>query len=310
MFDLDPWSKRHSEPEPRIHEELTDSARKRIAHTLRVVEKDEINSAYNSLIEFTGHDPHQFKYSHKRTEEQHQFIINGQLEPVLDYLEYVLNYIWRAKVSTGRHSSFKYNTNTLIEICAKIERALIEEGILIQMKPSPSEEMITDEWSRTSDYDKIVFQQLSDETIIESDQELRVLALGDTWKEPLEGYNEAWDMYKQGTHTYVVAEKLYNSIEAVCEKICIEQEGWLDEDAGVGDCISELREQGLFTPNDEMVAEWNQIASGIQIGVQRTGGDRKRHETIDQDYLILILHQVSSFLTFVIKRYERGVHHD
>jgi len=306
MFDYNPWSKRHSDPEPRIHEELTDNARKRIAHTLRFVNKDEINKAYDTLIEFTGKDPHYFEYDHDRKAEQYNLILNAEQETVLDYLEYLINVLWRTRQSvSGRYSSYKYETDDLIESCLKIEMALIEEGILIQMKPSPSEEMLNEEWSRNSDYNHILFQPLSDATIIESDQELRVLALGDKWKKPLAGYNEAWELYKDGTFTYVIPEKLYNSIEAVCQKICIELEGWLDEGAGVGDCISELREQGLFKPNDEMVAEWQQISSGIQIGVQRAGGDRKRHEQIDQDYLILILHQVSSFLTFIIKRYEK-----
>ncbi|MFD1586171.1 hypothetical protein ACFR9U_04195 [Halorientalis brevis] len=304
MFDFLPWSKRNSEPEQRIHEEITPPARKRIAHSLRFVEKEDISSAYDTLVELTGNDPHWFEYSHKRKQEQYNFILNVDDQDILlDYLEFLLNTIWRSR---GSYSTPTYSTNDLIEACLKVEMALIEEGILIQMKPSPSEEMIKDEWNR-NDYHKIIFQQLSDETIIESDQELRVLALGDTWKEPLEGYNEAWQLYKEGTFTYVIPEKLYNSLEAVCERICIDNEEWLDESAGLGDCISELREQGLFKPNDEMVAEWQKIASGIQVGVQRAGGDRKRHEKIDQDYLILLLHQVSSFLTFVIKRYEKEI---
>lgn len=306
MFGFDTWSKRNSEPEPRIHEELTAKSKKRIAHTLRFAEQQDINLAYDQLVELTGEDPAQFQYSHNRKDEQYEFITSDTDQDVLlDYLEILLNILWRLK-NDGRYSSkYKYEVDDLIKVCYKIERALIEEGILIQMTPSPSEEMSSDGWSRSS-YDTIKFQQLSDETIIESDQELRVLALGDEWKDELEAYNEAWRLYKDGTFTYVVAEKLYNSLESVCQKICIENEGWLDEDATVGECMSAMRKHGLFKPNDEMVAEWSKIASGIQIGVQRTGGDRKRHEQIDQDYLILILHQVSSFLTFVIKQYEKG----
>lgn len=311
MFDFDPWSKRNSEPEPRIHEEMTPAARKRIAHSLRIVRKDDISKAYNTLVELTGEDPEYFSYSRKRKKEQYEFITSTEDQDVLlDYLEILLNRIWRVYERVGRSKSYIYDPGDLVDICLKIEMALIEEGVLIQMKPSPSEEMTTDDWNRKTDYENIIFQQLSDETIIEADQELRVLGLGDQWKEPLEGYNEAWRLYKDETFTYAIPEKLYNSIEAVCGKICVEREGWLDEGAGVGACISELRQQGLFEPNDEMVAEWQKISSGIQIGVQRTGGDRKRHEKIDQDYLIMILHQVSSFLTFVIKRYERGEFRD
>lgn len=309
MFDLDSWSKRHSEPEPRVHEELTSTARKRIAHTLRVVPDEEIAKTYNLLIERTGEDPTQFGEGHSMSEGQYKFIIqNADQDVILDYLELLLNMLWRSEETVPRGTTYLYDEKELIPLCRKIEMALVEEGVLIQMKPSPSEEMVTDDWQRYSDYDKILFQQLSDETIIESDQELRILSLGDEWQDPLEGYNEAWELYKEGTFTYAIPEKLYNSLEAVCEKICVDLEGWLDKDPGVGQCISKLREKGLFTPNDEMVAEWEKIASGIQIGVQRAGNDRKRHENIDQDYLILLLHQVSSFLTFVIKRYEDGYH--
>lgn len=303
---FNPWSKRHEDSEPRIHQDLTDNARKRIAHIFQFVDKNDIDRAYDELVELTGEDPDYFEYSHKRTEEQYEFIINFEdQDVVLDYLELLINIVWRADIQKTYSTHKKYSEEKLIEKCLKIEKALVENGVLIQMSPSPSEEMITEDWSRMYDYDEIIFKQLSDETIIESDQELRALALGDEWKNPLEPYNEAWNLYKDNTFTYVVAEKLYNSIEAVCEKICIENENWLEEGATVGDCLDKLREKGLFKPNDEMVAEWNQIISGIQIGVQRTGGDRKRHEQIEQDYLILILHQVSSFLTFVIKKYEK-----
>lgn len=308
---FDPWSKRNSDPEPRIHQNLTPNARKRIAHTLEFVDQNDIDRAYDELVELTGKDPDVFNHSHSRNEAQYEFITNHEdQDVVIDYLELLINVVWRTEVEKRYTTENKYSEDKLIERCAKIEKALIENGVLIQMSPSPSEEMITDDWSRVYDYDKIIFKQLSDETIIESDQELRVLALGDEWKEPLEAYNEAWQLYKDDTFTYVVAEKLYNSLEAVCKEICIEKEGWLEEGATVGDCLDELREKGLFKPNDEMVAEWTQIAKGIQIGVQRTGGDRKRHEQIDQDYLILILHQISSFLTFVIKQYEKAEFQD
>ncbi|MCU4926638.1 hypothetical protein OB905_11705 [Halobacteria archaeon AArc-dxtr1] len=305
MWDINVWSKRNSEPEPRIHEELTEVARKRIAHSLKFVKDNDIRSAFDSYVQYTGKEPVQFRSNLRINESQYEFLLSGDQDDVLDYLEYLLNTLWRKTQSDGFSNSWAYSTNTLVELAIKIDRSLIEEGILIQMRPS-AREIVSEEWSRTEDYSQIYFQQLADETIIESDQMLRILSLGDTWKEPLEGYNEAWNLYKNETFTYVVPEKLYNSLESVCQKICVDLEGWVDDsEATVGKCLSEMRNQGLFKPNDEMVAEWQKISSGIQIGVQRTGGDRKRHERIDQDYLIMTLHQVSSFLTFVIKRYER-----
>ncbi|MCQ4334901.1 hypothetical protein KM295_15730 [Natronomonas sp. F2-12] len=95
-----------------------------------------------------------------------------------------------------------------------------------------------------------------------------------------------------------------NSLEAVLIKICVEERGWNNEGDGVSAYLNSIKDKGLFDPNEAMFAEWEQIINGLQIGVQRTGGDRKRHETFDQDYSILLLHQVGAFLTFVINRYE------
>ena len=216
-----------------------------------------------------------------------------------DYLEYLLNTTWSKKAA----EEYRIEYETMLDTAMDIENILAEEGILIQMKPSV-EEMKSYNNYRPDKNEWVKFQPVSDETVIDVDQETRALAMGKNWEEPLEGYNEAWNLYSDGTFTYVIAEKLYNSLEAVCKKICVELEDWEDESTTIGDCLSKMREKGLFEPNDAMVAEWQQIQGGLQIGVQKLGKDRKRHEEIDQDYAILLLHQTSAFLSFVIKRYE------
>lgn len=186
----------------------------------------------------------------------------------------------------------------------KIERTLVEEGILVQMKPS-TEEMA--EWTVLSpaNNEYIKFQQVADETIIEADQETRILALSEPWKEPLKPYNKAWDLYKNDKLDSSLTENLAKSIEAVTEEICKEQENWVDSGAGLGACLNEMKDRGLFEPNPSMYAEWQKIWEGFQIGMQKPAGDKHRHEQIDQDYAILLLHQTSAFLTFVIKQYEK-----
>ena len=308
MFDFIPWSQRNSEPEPRIHDELTSGARTRIAYIIQSVDVNDMEKAAVRLAELTGQVPKQIG-GYPSSDDIFDFINEGESDVVLDYLELILNIILAETTDDGYVTEIKYPTDSIIQICGKIERALVQEGVLIQMKPSPKEEMTSRKWSR-SDCDKIIFQPLSDETIINADQELRVLGLGDTWKEPLEGYNEAWRLYKDGIHTSAVAEKLYNSLEAVCQKICVDLEGWASENDTVGTYLDEIREHDLFKPNPAMVGEWQQIMTGLRIGVQRTGSDRKDHENLDQDYLILLLHQTSAFLTFVIKRYEQNEHSD
>lgn len=299
MRDFVPRSRRNSEPKPRIHEELTETARIRLANILREMWKSHIEEAHDHLVNYTGQEIPDFdlqQESRARSSLQ-EFIKTEEGDDLIwDYLEYLLNVAW------SDNSPFR-SSEDVIDMAADIEKVLIEEGILVQMKPSVDEMRSYDSY-RPNEDEYVKFQQVADETIIETDQELRVLALGDRWKKPLSGYNEAWNLYQDDTLTYVIAEKLYNSLEAVVRKICVELEDWESEDASVGTCLGTMRQKGLFEPNDTMVGEWQQIYGGLQTGVQKLGSDRKRHEEIDQDYAVLLLHQTSAFLTFVIKRYE------
>lgn len=300
MWDFTPWSQRDSEPEPRIHEELTEKARIRISNiVVHEIRQEHVKTAYRHLVDNTGQEIHSLDFSNSSAtlRSVEGFIRSEEdLDLLLDFLEYLLNTLWS--------DEGYYRNNSTLNMAVKIQKALVQEGILIQMKPSP-EEMNSYRTYIPSRNEYVCFQQVADETIIETDQELRVLALGDKWKEPLSGYNEAWELYRDDTLTYVITEKLYNSLEAVVQKICIDLEGWENEGATVGTCLNTMREKGLFEPNDTMIGEWQQIYGGLQTGVQKLGSDRKRHEEIDQDYAILLLHQTSAFLTFVIKRYEQ-----
>jgi hypothetical protein len=86
--------------------------------------------------------------------------------------------------------------------------------------------------------------------------------------------------------------------------MCVEEQDWNSEADGVAAYVESLKENGIFEPNQAMVYEWKQIIEGVKTGVNRTGNDRKRHETFDADYALLLLHQVGSFLSFIISRYE------
>lgn len=300
MWDFTPWSKRNSEPEPRIHEELTQQARIRIGNILtQQIQAEHVEIAYNKLLDYTGQEIEElaFRNSTATLQSVDAFVQNtDDMNIFWDFLEYLLNITWS-------NSKFRKNNDVLL-MAHKIERTLVEEGILVQMKPSV-EEMA--EWSSYSPIknEYIKFQQVADETIIEADQETRVLALDDPWKEPLKPYNKAWNHYKDDKLDSSLTENLAKSIEAVAEEICKEQEDWVDPGAGLGACLNEIKDRGLFEPNPSMYGEWQKIWEGLQIGMQKPAGDKHRHEQIDQDYAILLLHQTSSFLTFVIKRYEK-----
>jgi hypothetical protein len=301
MRDFTPHSRRKN-PEPRIHEELTDTARVRLSRALSGINGYHIKLAHRRLIKYAGRriidtdsrKNRQFKLELPEVVKHHE-----DTDLFWDFLEYLINTAWSSEIP----EKLRIGSDKIIEMAADIESILAEEGILIQMKPSV-DEMKSYDGYRPDEHEWVKFQPVSDETVIDADQETRALAMGETWEEPLRGYNEAWNLYSDGTFTYVIAEKLYNSLEAVCEKICVELEDWGSESDTVGDYLSTMREKGLFEPNDAMVGEWQQIQGGLQVGVQKLGDDRKRHEEIDQDYAILLLHQTSAFLSFVIKRYE------
>lgn len=299
MWDFTPWSKRNNEPEPRIHKELTEPARIRLSNIIsKSVGRGHASTAHNRLMDYTGQEIGILDLSSTpdKTRSLEGFIKStDDMDMLWDFLEYLLNTTWS-------DSKFRRSNDVLL-MAHKIERTLVEEGLLVQMKPSVKEmgNWDTPDPSRNT---YIKFQQVSDETIIDADQVTRTLALGETWKDPLRPYNKAWDHYKNDRLDSSLTENLAKSIELVVEEICKEQEDWVDSGAGLGTCLNEMKDRGLFEPNPSMYAEWQKIWEGLQIGAQKPAGDKHRHEEIDQDYAILLLHQTSAFLTFIIKRYE------
>ncbi|ERG92746.1 MAG: hypothetical protein J07HQW1_02793 [Haloquadratum walsbyi J07HQW1] len=151
------------------------------------------------------------------------------------------------------------------------------------------------------------FEKLADQSFVEADQQIRGLTKGRKWEDELTGYNEAWDLYEDGVFTFVIAEKLYNSLEAITQKICVDLQDWADEDDSFGTYVETMREKGLFEPNDAMQAEWQKILSGVEQGVNRTGGDRKRHESIDRDLQSYSFTKWRLFLRLSLKGTNRNI---
>jgi hypothetical protein len=254
------------------------------------------------MIDYTGKELDELSLSSKSKSfrTQRAFLKNDarNIDIILDYLEFVLNCAMK-----HRNYGERLSKNSKVEIIHKIERTFEDEGILVQVKPSATE--VAEEGFRPSSDNLLQFQQVSDETIIKADQEVRTLALGERWKEPLAPYNKAWQMYKDGNHTSDILEKLYNSLELTTEKICAELEDWEEEGQGVGRYLEALKDNGIFDVNQAMNAEMNHIAQSMRVTLNRMGGDRKRHIDIDADYCIFCLHQTSALLSFIIKRYKK-----
>lgn len=307
-----PWSKRNSTPEPKVEEELTKKAQDRLANVVSECSRKwviiETARKYEGEFGETKGD-----FDRSQSVNDLRRLQTGLLKHVdrgkaLTYIELLLNTSW------SECDGHKDRVAELMKMDDKIRRVLREERIMLELKPEreklplvETEDHLGRETETLYDpdeFESFQFEKLADQSFVEADQQLRGLTKGERWEDELTGYNEAWELYENGTFTFVIAEKLYNSLEAVSEKICAGLEDWEDEGETFGTYVEAMRENDLFEPNDAMQHEWQQILSGIETGVNRTGGDRKRHGTIDQNYAILLLHQVASFLAFIIKSYE------
>lgn len=317
MMGWRPWANRNSEPEERIHDRITDDARKKIAFAVnQTAARGEIQDAYEEYRVNRGTRIPYFdtKNSQPAKESLHRFIIEEDDDEVLTLLELLLREIWaKSNMSSESHSA-----EALFNLDEKLRQILLEEGILLKI--TPDRETVAEHASAIDEYHsdsnwrqsgswpdrdwEFQFERQAHGAVIESDQTVRKLGRQEQWEDVLAPYDDAWDAYQTPPVSYVVAEKLYNSLEMTLEKICVEEQKWNSEGDGVAAYIESLNDNGIFEPNAGMVHEWRQIAEGLRAGVQKTGGDRKRHEEFDEDYALLLLHQIGAFLSFVISRYE------
>lgn len=304
------FSERNEDPDPRANPELTETARKRISHTLKqYVDRKHIDDAYAEFLSKKGDGPAHFSVGRHSNaiQSNHRFIIEEDHLDVIEYLELLINAVWSDE--TLDHTELLYMN-------AKINDALRREAVLWKLVP-PEQKIaeILDRRSGGPSYGSPVyvpkkdgqfqFEQLADETVEQADQAVRVLMQGSEWNEPLKPYNEAWEAFQEGPpYSAIIAEKLYNALENVLQKICVDQ-GWENDQQTVGTYFQRISNEGLLDTNPQMIGEWQKILKGMQIGVQKTGGDRKNwHKNMEEGYILLLIHQTSAFLTFLIRRYE------
>ncbi|MGB9955167.1 hypothetical protein ACOZ4B_02070 [Haloferax prahovense] len=319
-----PWYNRQREIEPRVHKELTERSATRIMFALdNIVSYGEIDDAYKRYRAEVGlqHDYLEVDDFGPAIDGVGTLLQNEDLDRSLTFLELIIDILW----TPSDYSSENHSAEALFQFDSDIRRILVEEGVLLRLCPSQKEvEKYAKQLYEYQNQDPVVrmanrqrgndspptrpfsfqFEALSHESAIESDQQVRALAKNQRWSDALEPYDDAWGLYQDGQFSRIIPEKLYNSLESVLERICVEEQNWNTENDQVGSYLDSCRENGLFEPNDAMVGEWSQILGGIQTGIQRSGSDRKDHATIDQHYCILLLHQVGAFLTFLITRYE------
>lgn len=300
-----PLIDREREPESRVHNALTDRARDRLAaitlevsvdysRGLDLLKKKLGYAGYREQVELEEpiSEPDAQVHSH--------IVYHADTEVVLTHLEQVILAHHKSKrrmdvVLNNNASDFTElapmgGTQDLID---EIEHVLVTEGILWTVEPAGKGGVIE-------------FRPLESEALSDIDSELQVLAEGDDWGDSLRGYNDAFQRYLNGDFDDTLVTKLYNSIEEVLKRICVDIEGWTDDrDMGHGAYLEILREKEVYATNGITAPEINDMLDSLEKMVSKVGHDRKqRHAYHDRQYCTLLIHQVGAYLYFIINRYE------
>lgn len=303
-FDLIPFTKREMPNHARVYNHFPQDFRSRFFRIFNpYIGKQDIRTIYlDFYTEFSGeieyfqayddgsmHDP---KGSHK------EFLLEGDDELLIDYMEYVINYAWE-----------NYSSDEMLKCDGQLRRALREERVLFRLKPD--REYVSELHNdlsvgyKPSVVDKAFgFEYIGSEPMVQADEDLRVFEYDPKWAEAIDHYNNAWEYYQDGKFDSSIPEELTKAIENIANTICKEENDWVDTGVGLGGCLNEMKEQGLFEPNNELYPESERIFTGIKLSVQKAAGDKHGHQEVNQHYVILLLHQTAAFITYIINRYK------
>lgn len=314
---------------PRVHSELTQKARERICqqtlNPLNIRISDPINSvaipekiigeAISKTYETTGYSAIEqyiitetpearrtFPANESIPEEiirnvdtHREIIENAENNTVLAYIEYLIEYTYAARsyywsdvVNEGVRKVRRERVITLVD---RINTVLETEGVL---------------WTLEREDSSFNFRPVGSELLEQADSEFSRITSNERWKSVVKPYESAFDLYKDKQYTYQIPEKLYNSIEELARTIVVDLQGWEDNrEMNLKKYLDSMREHGLFEPNNIMYAELDDLVSSMEKAFQKPGAHRKnRHQTIGRNYSTLLLHQVSAYLTFIIRSYE------
>jgi len=307
-------SDRIKSAQPRVHSDLIKSARERLStitsNPARVNSTERYNLPERSIdiairqtFEDVGTSPIKKTYSEEFTStygKHHKIITEAPRNAVLAYIENLLESVYQTNPNLWaecqlpphnmkNHLYFvRYNIADTVE---KINIVLETEGILWQLE------------MEDSDFN---FYPVGSELMQDSDQKLSVIAQGKKWKNVISPYNEAYNQYLDRSYDRTIPEKLYNSIEELARTICVDLEEWEENrEQNLSVYLEIMREKGLFEPNNIMLDELKDITNAVERAFQKAGAERKnRHSEIDREYATLLLHQISAYLTYIIRQYE------
>jgi hypothetical protein len=275
---------RQREFESRVHTELIQRSRERLANILDAGRNHE-ERAFSELVDETG-----LSEVKKWADLQHEeFVLNADTVLVLSYIEHYVRELWHRVTSYSYRGDL--SEDHVITIIKKIEEVLITDGLL---------------WELEIGNKYIKFRPIESESMEEIDEKVQALAEKEPWDDALEGYNAAFERYLEGDFDHTLVLKLYNSIEAVLKTICVDLEAWTeDRDRSHKHYLDILNEQGLYNANGITAPELGQLLDALEKMVSKVGNDRKQpHIYHDRAYCTLLIHQVGAYLYFLISRYD------
>jgi hypothetical protein len=298
--EYEPLIDREREPKPRIHEELTGSARERLAEITVSRDRERRETAFRSTMKLVGRSPIVQCFSNKRTNKfkkknsHREFIYKGDTLHVLTYIEHLYLSYSRYKRNSAKDVRGESGEISEHNTFSDIRKVLITEGLLWEI-----------EWADKGGV--IQFRPLASEAMADMDSEIQKLSGDDRWKPTLEPYNSAFKRYLAGDFDELIPKKLYNSVESLLQTICVDLEGWTEnEDLPHSDYLQMLNDNGFYDANGITAPELESLLDSLEKLVAKLGNDRKqRHQYIDREYCTLLIHQVGAYLYFLINRYEK-----
>jgi hypothetical protein len=298
--EYEPVANREREPKSRIHEELPPIARERLAETTvrpgndKKAQQERRKKAFRETAKLVGRsavygymkEKGKYKISH------YNFVHQADTIPVLNYIEQ----LYSIRRRNGRTKEEQLDESGPIEdhyLFGGIHDSLVTEGVLWKI-----------EWAGKGG--GIQFVPIESESIEEMDTQVQALAADQPWTNPLRGYNAAFELYLAGDFNENIPKKLYNSVEAVLQTICVDLEGWTeDRDLSHQKYLNMLRDHNVYDANGITAPELESLLDALQKLVNKLGNDRKqRHNYIDREYCTLLIHQTGAYLYFLINRYE------
>lgn len=300
-FDLVPFTKREIPPDARVYSHLPESFRERFIRICQpYMTKERVRDIYQEFFTEFNYDIEYFEVykdgSMSGAVNSHrEFIREGEDEQVIDYIEYVLNNLAENVI-----------TEDITMFDSRIRRALREERVLFRLRPERG--VIESQASPRHGYivanEPYHLEYLGNEPMVQADNDVQVLRESPRWREAINHYNKAWDYYQDGQFNSTIPEELAKSVESVAYTICKDEHEWVDDGTGLGRCLDEMKNKGLFEPNNELYPEAEKIFTGLKLAAQKAGGDKHRHEDVNQHYTLLLLHQTAAFLSYVMNRYD------